>query len=180
MKDIRKIKKYANALMSVSKSDNINDIVQGLVSFKNILKEFPDLRYLLSSKKVSVDNKIKSTKNIFNRYYNSITMNFILLLIENNDISIYNDILDKIIALMESSSNAKKIQITSHKEYSEQDQSEILSAIKDKFNINDSSEADFNVDSKILGGIKVRIGNKIIDGSVSTKLKKIKQSLLGI
>ena len=43
-----------------------------------------------------------------------------------------------------------------------------------------SSEANFNVDSKILGGIKVRIGNKIIDGSVSTKLKKIKQSLLGI
>jgi F0F1-type ATP synthase delta subunit len=38
----------------------------------------------------------------------------------------------------------------------------------------------FDVDSKILGGIKVRIGNKIIDGSVLTKLKKIKQSLLGI
>ncbi len=180
MKDIRKIKKYANALMSVSKSDNINDTVQGLVSFKNILKEFPDLRYLLSSKKVSVDNKIKSTKNIFSRYYNNISMEFILLLIENNDISIYSDILDKIITLMESSSSTKKIQITSHKEYSKQDQSEILSAIKDKFNINDSSEADFNVDSKILGGIKVRIGNKIIDGSVSTKLKKIKQSLLGI
>ena len=59
-------------------------------------------------------------------------MEFILLLIENNDISIYSDILDKIITLMESSSSTKKIQITSHKEYSKQDQSEILSAIKDK------------------------------------------------
>ena len=49
-----------------------------------------------------------------------------------------------------------------------------------EFNINDSSEANFDVDSEILGGIKVRIGNKIIDGSISTKLKKIKQSLLGI
>ena len=52
--------------------------------------------------------------------------------------------------------------------------------LKNKFNISDSSKANFDVDSKILGGIKVRIGNKIIDGSVSTKLKKIKQSLLGI
>ena len=47
-------------------------------------------------------------------------------------------------------------------------------------NISDSSNTTFDVDAKILGGIKVRIGNKIIDGSVSTKLKKIKQSLLGI
>ncbi len=174
MKDIRKIKKYANVLVSVSKSNDMGDTAQGLISFKNILKEFPDLRYLLSSKKVSIDNKIKSTKNIFSKYYNSITMEFILLLIENNDI------LDKILVLIESKSNTKKINVTSHKEYSEQDQSEILSTLKNKFNISDSSETNFDVDPKILGGIKVRIGNKIIDGSVSTKLKKIKQSLLGI
>ena len=98
----------------------------------------------------------------------------------SENISIYNDILDKIIGLVESNSNAKKIHVTSHQEYSEHDQLEILSTLKNKFNISDSSETTFNVDSKILGGIKVRIGNKIIDGSVSTKLKKIKQSLLGI
>ena len=43
-----------------------------------------------------------------------------------------------------------------------------------------TSDIKFCVDSSIMGGIKVRIGNKIIDGSVSTKLRKIKQSLLGI
>ena len=86
MKDLRKIKKYANILINVSKAEDINDTVQGLISFKNTLKEFPDLRYLLSSKRVSGDNKIKSTKNIFSRYYNDIAMEFILLLIENNDV----------------------------------------------------------------------------------------------
>ena len=180
MKDTRKIRKYANALINVSNSNNLEETIQELISFKNILKQLPELRYLLSSKRVLIDNKIKSTKNIFSKYYNDITIEFISLLIDNNDISIYNDILDKIIILTESKSSTKKISITSHKEYSENDQSDILSALKDKFNISDSSKANFNVDSKILGGIKVRIGNKIIDGSVSTKLKKIKQSLLGI
>ena len=180
MKDIRKIKKYANVLVSVSKSNDMGATAQGLISFKNILKEFPELRCLLSSKRVSIDNKIKSIRNIFSKYYNNITIEFISLVIENNDISIYNDILDKIIGLAESNSNTKKIHVTSHQKYSEQDQSEILSALKSKFNISDSSNTTFDVDAKILGGIKVRIGNKIIDGSVSTKLKKIKQSLLGI
>ena len=180
MKDLRQIKKYANALISVSNSDNLADTIEALISFKNILKGFPELRYLLSSKRTSVDNKIKSTKNIFSKYYNDMALEFICVIIENNDISIYNDVLDKIIILIELNSNTKKIQVTSHKEYSEYDQSEILLALKNKFNIGDSSEANFDVDPRILGGIKVRIGNKIIDGSVSTKLKKIKQSLLGI
>ena len=180
MKDLRQIKKYANALISVSNSDNLADSIEALISFKNILKRFPELKYLLSSKRTSVDNKIKSTKNIFSKYYNDIAIEFICVLIENNDIAIYNDVLDKIIILIELNSNTKKIQVTSHKEYSGYDQSEILLALKNKFNIGDSSEANFDVDPRILGGIKVRIGNKIIDGSVSTKLKKIKQSLLGI
>ena len=70
MKDLRKIKKYANVLISVSNPDNLTDTIQTLISFKNILKGFPELRYLLSSKRTSVDNKIKSTKNIFGKYYN--------------------------------------------------------------------------------------------------------------
>ena len=114
------------------------------------------------------------------QFYNGITMEFILLLIRNNDFSMFSDILNKIVILMESGSKTKKIKITSHKEYSAEDQSEILNELKNKFKLDNTSDVKFSVDSSIMGGIKVRIGNKIIDGSVSTKLRKIKQSLLGI
>jgi len=180
LKDFSKIKKYANGLIKVSNENNIGNLIKELTSFKKALKEFPKLRHLLSSKRISIDNKIKSIRHIFNQYYNVITIEFISLIIENNDTSIYNDILDKVIGLTESNSSIKKIHVTSHQEYSEQNQAEILSVLKNKFNISDSSNTFFDVDSEILGGIKIRIGNKIIDGSVSTKLKKIKQSLLGI
>ena len=180
MKDTRKINKYAHSLINVTNSSNIGDSVDGLISFKVMLKEFPDLRYLLSSKKVTMDDKLKSVNSIFNKFYNGITIEFILLLIRNNDFSMYNDILNKIIILMESGSKTKKIKITSHKEYCAEDQSEIVNQLKNKFELDNTSDIKFSVDSSIMGGIKVRIGNKIIDGSVSTKLRKIKQSLLGI
>ena len=180
MKDTRKINKYAHSLIHVTNSSNISESVNGLISFKFMLKEFPDLRYLLSSKKVSIDDKLKSVNNIFNKFYNGITIEFILLLIRNNDFSMFNDILNKIVILMESGSKTKKIKITSHKEYSAENQSEILNELKNRFELDNTSDIKFSVDSTIMGGIKVRIGNKIIDGSVSTKLRKIKQSLLGI
>ena len=69
MKDIRKINKYAHSLIHVSNSNNINETAHGLISFKSMLKQFPDLRYLLSSKKVSTDNKLKSIRNIFGKFY---------------------------------------------------------------------------------------------------------------
>ena len=92
MKDTRKINKYAHSLIKVTNSSNIGDSVNGLISFKLMLKEFPDLRYLLSSKKVSMDDKLKSINNIFSKFYNGITIEFILLLIRNNDFSMFNDL----------------------------------------------------------------------------------------
>ena len=180
MKDTRKINKYAHSLINITNSSNISESVNGLISFKFMLKEFPDLRYLLSSKKVSIDDKLKSVNNIFNKFYNGITIEFILLLIRNDDFSMFSDILNKIVILMESGSKTKKIKITSHKEYSAENKSEILNELKNKFELDNTSDIKFSVDSSIMGGIKVRIGNKIIDGSVATKLRKIKQSLLGI
>ena len=180
MKDLGKIKKYSNVLIKVSSTDGMGDTVNSLVSFKNNLKEFPQLRYLLLSKRVPINNKLKAIKNIFSKYYDSVSIEFISLIIENNDLLIYNDIIDRILGLLSSSSEAKSIHIISHQQYSKNDQLEILSNLQNKFNISDSSKPIFDVDPKILGGIKIRIGNKIIDGSISTKLKKIKQSLLGI
>ena len=180
MKDIRKIKKYANILINTSNSSNrnINIVIDNLLSFKNILKSVPELRYLLSSKRISLNDKINSIKNIFNDYYGPIGIGSIIILIENNDIIIFNDIVDKIISIVDVKNNTKKVHVTSHKQCSDQEQQEIVLAIKNKFG--DISETTFSVDQEILGGIKVRIGNKIIDGSISTKLKRIKESLLSI
>ena len=73
--------------------------------------------------------------------------------------------------------NFIKLNIVSSKEYDSDEKNEITNLIRDKFNITNASEASFSIDKNILGGIKIRIGNKIIDGSISTKLNKIKRAL---
>ena len=34
------------------------------------------------------------------------------------------------------------------------------------------------VDKSLLGGIKLKVGNTLIDGSISTRLEKLKQSMI--
>ena len=38
-------------------------------------------------------------------------------------------------------------------------------------------DVDILVDPEILGGVKFRIGNTIVDGSIATRLKKLGKSL---
>ena len=182
MKDlqIRKIKKYADSLIRVSKQldYDIKDIVNNLFLFKNLIREIPELRYLLFSKRISVDSKLITIKNVFSNYYRSLELEFILMLIRDSQIKNINNIIDKLDSIIQSDINIKKINIVSSEELDEHVKNEIIESIKNRFNIKDSSETSFSIDKKILGGIKVRIGNKIIDGSVATKLKKIRESLL--
>ncbi len=182
MKDLRKIKKYADSLIKVSKKTDtdIKEIIKNLSSFNRLVREIPELRYLLLSKRISLETKSNSMKNLFNNYFEDIGIEFILILIENNHVGMLKDVIEKLNSMNQSIENIKNIHVASFIEITEDDKNEIIEEIKSRFNVNDSSEASFSIDKKLQGGIKVRIGNKIIDGSVSTKLKKIKESLLSI
>ena len=63
----------------------------------------------------------------------------ILLLISNRDASMYLDIVERFMYLIDSSSNIKKIQIISSNEYSDLDKEDIVKSIRQKFNIDNSS-----------------------------------------
>ena len=50
--------------------------------------------------------------------------------------------------------------------------------IVSKTKINSDVNIDNIVDGTIIGGIKLKVGNTLIDGSVSTKLDRLKQSMV--
>ena len=59
---------------------------------------------------------------------------------------------------------------------SESELSDLKSNIKSKMNV-DISISNIE-DKEILGGMKLKVGNTLIDGSISTKLEKLKQSMI--
>ena len=182
MVDTRKIKRYSDSLIIVANqiSYDVRLLSNNLSLFNNYIKNIRDLRYLIMSKRINLSSKLDALKNIFSKSFNDIELEFICLLVSNGDISLLGKISQKLNFTIESTSNIKKILITLSQEVSSEEKNDISNLIKQQFELDDSSESIFNVDANIIGGIKIRIGNKIIDGSVSTKLQKIKQSLLSV
>ena len=72
----------------------------------------------------------------------------------------YNDILNKIIILMESGSKTKKIKITSHKEYSADDQSDqVMESFQIMIQCQNEAEQSASLETLINQGFKCRALN---------------------
>ena len=101
------------------------------------------------------------------------------MLLNDGEIGNITDIINKLDIIIQSDRNKQNIHVVSSKQLDEEEKFDIIESIKNRYNIK-SSDTSFSVDNKILGGIKIRIGNKIIDGSALTQLKKIRESLLSV
>jgi F-type H+-transporting ATPase subunit delta len=65
--------------------------------------------------------------------------------------------------------------IESASNLSPQNSSEILAKLKQKYS--DNLTADFSVDPTLLGGMRVRVGSDVWDGTVRNRLQQLQQQL---
>ena len=92
---------------------------------------------------------------------------FVGMLKKNNDLILGGKIIREFEDYQKEKIGIKKIYITSGKELSEGFKKELalLGEVKGK------------VDSSLIGGVKIMIGDTLIDGSISTRLEKLKLTM---
>jgi len=72
-----------------------------------------------------------------------------------------------------------ELEVTSAKDLSETERQELSQKIKSKMpaDLADGISFDWKFDAEILGGLQVRVGDKLLDGSVSGAINKIARQL---
>ena len=87
----------------------------------------------------------------------------------------YIDILQNYKRLLRLEIEKRHAAIESASELSPQTSSKILAKLKKKYG--DDLTADFVVDPTLLGGMRVRVGSDVWDGSVRNRLQRLQQQL---
>ena len=182
MKDQRKINKYADAIFNVSEKFQIDnkEVLKNLSLFSYLMTKVPQLRYLLLSRRIDLDKKSEIIDNVFQNFFGKIEIQMIHLLLKNGDTLLIPELSEYLLRKQESVQNTQKVSIVFSKDYDQSYKDEVLELVQKKFRVKDLSEISFSSDSKIVGGVKIRVGDKIIDGSIVTKINKIKESLISI
>lgn len=98
--------------------------------------------------------------------------NFYSILLRNNDLKLINKIIEKIEEIDKEERGVVEVEVTSAKEVDEDLMLKMRNLIGEK------AEIQAKVDSGLIGGLKVQIGDLLIDGSIKAKLNKLKQSLI--
>ena len=171
------IKKYAQLLYQVAvKEDDINQISAHLHSIRSILKSVPELNQLLITRRVGVQDKMIMLKNILGNKISDIEMDLIVLLMENGNMMLFGEVVKRFDYIFDKNSEIIKVQISSSSRLSDDEVLRISTNIENK--IQKKIDVATETDVSLMGGLKLRVGNTLIDGSVSNRLQKMRDTLI--
>jgi len=175
----QKINKYAKVLYSLAqKKNHVNDISETIHQLHNCIQEIPMLSHFLSSQRINKNNKIKVIFNLFNSKCDAVGIDLLILLINNNEISLLGEICKKYDSIRSSDLNEINATITSSVRLSQDELDDIINKMSLK--TGKKVNLDIKVDPALLGGIKLQSENIVIDNSLQYKLNKIKEGLVKI
>ena len=167
--------KYAKTLFDLSKQTNsVNKIKNELKAVAYLYNKISAFRLVLITKRINAENKSNIICNALNKF-EPLIVEFVLILIKNNQTNNLLDIIMRFNNMCSADSNMNKISVTTASKLNDSQLDNIANIIYSKIGF--KPEIDQFTDSELIGGIKLRIGNKIFDNSVSYQINQLKKTL---
>ena len=168
---------YAKSLVDVGQEKGILDQLNEEIKYiSQLIDEDEELGHFLISPSISRSSKTEFIRKVFSNHLSEYTINLLNVLIENDRQSYISDIAQNMGVLIDEINNRQTVTLISALE--------IDNKLKDKLKtgLSDMLKQDIRfrdeIDPDILGGIVIKIGDKVIDGSLLKDLNNIKKSLL--
>ena len=176
MKNNREVNQYAGVVFAVAEgSRQLSDVSEHLNTLLNVYKTSPDLRLFLQSRRIPLANKFKILKVVLEDVLSEFVFELLVQLLNDGQIQLLEEIIKRVLFLIDNKSGAMKVTVTTSSLLNENELDELVTGIEKK--LEKKIEMESVVDTKIIAGVKFRIGNTIIDGSIATRLQKLEYSL---
>jgi F-type H+-transporting ATPase subunit delta len=178
MADLRVARRYATALFGVAiQSDALDSVHSDLLAVRQLWEENPSLSAVMSRPQTSLEVKDRIWTQLLENNVGSLMIRFVRLLTDKRRISLLPEISDEFQRLADQHRNLVRATVTTAAPLPS-DQAEALKAsltTKTGRNV----EMDLHVDPALIGGVIVRIGDRIMDGSVRGHLARLRTRLAG-
>ena len=170
-------RRYASALLSAAEEGNFLDtIVAELQVIKEVLEHSRDLVHALRSPLVKGDKKIHILEEVFRGSVGEKMFLFLKLVARKKRAGLLPEIIDEFQILLDEKRGIINVDVTSAVQLSEEQTDELvtrLAAFTGK-----KIRARMAVNEQFIGGVAVKIGDTIYDGSISHQLQVLRQTLV--
>lgn len=170
-------KRYALALFELAKEKELLDqLEEELRVVKRVLEMEPQLMVILKSPKISIDKK----KAILTTAFTSVhpfVQNTLMILVERHREDYASEMADQFIEFANDARGIADANVYSVRPLTADEQTALSDAFAKKVG-KKALRINNIIDSNLLGGVKLQIGNKIFDGSLRGKVERLERKLL--
>ena len=176
IKDTKIAKRYARALFDIASEDqSYNDWLDKLKLISDTGTD-KDFAIVLNSTKISLSKKINTIDEVFKGKLNTLQLNFLKLLTKNQSFSIIQDIHKQFVGQVEKLNNIIRVSVTSPYKISDDLKDQISNLVNEISGA--ESVIEEKIDSELIGGVVIRLGDTVIDGSIKNKVKQLRRELV--
>ena len=173
-------KRYATALFELAdEAENLDAVAADLGTLDGLLEESEDLRRLVASPVITRDDQRRAILAVAEKAgLNDLTTRFVGLLASKRRLFALVGVSRAFREMLAAHKGEMTAEVTSATPLSDEQQAEVEKIVAAFAGRSVSIESE--VDPSLLGGLVVRVGSRMLDASLKTKLQQLEQSMRGI
>jgi F-type H+-transporting ATPase subunit delta len=168
--------RYALALYELADAQKATDQVAGdLAAFSALIAESPDLQRFLKSPVFSAQEQVKALTALLARAgIAGLAANFFKLVAAKRRLFAVADMIADYNKLHDFAKGLSRVQVTVAEPLKDEHVTALKAALVELMGGGRTVEVGVKVDPSILGGLIVRLGSRMVDGSLKTKLNSLR------
>ncbi len=171
-------KTYGDALLElVTEKGNIDDMFEEVRALSEILKDNPDYVELINNPRIDMDNKIDAIENVFKGRLSDDLTGFLVIVVSKGRFSEIDKIFEYFMDEVNKLKGVGTAYVTTPMELNAEEKKKVEERLLQTTSYK-SMNMNYVIDESLIGGMRIKIGDRVVDSSVSTKIAKLKQSLM--
>ncbi|WP_077612552.1 ATP synthase F1 subunit delta [Clostridium sp. Marseille-P2415] len=170
-------KVYGDALFEEAlEKQEVDALFEEVKGLQMVWRESRELAELLDNPKIVKEEKIGIIKNVFAGRVSDDLMGFLAVIVDKGRQKDIPAICEYFVNAVKEYKNIGVAHVTSAVELKEEQKAQLLKKLLDTTRYVDF-EMDYKVDPSIIGGMVIRIGDRVVDSSIKTQIYELRRSL---
>ena len=173
-------KTYAQALFELAvEEDKTSAFLEEAVGLLGIIRTNVESGQFMNHPKIQKEDKLEVVQNVFRDQISREMLGFLVTIVEKDRYGEIEAILQDFIASIKEYNNIGTAYVTTAIAINDQEKQDIESRLLATTRYR-TIECIYDVDQSLIGGMVIKMGDRVVDSSIRTKLDKLQRELLAI
>lgn len=173
-------KTYGDALFDLAvETDKVDVLLEEIQQLQIVLAENADFGSLMNHPKILKEEKVEVAKNVFAGRISEELLGFLTIIITKDRYREIDEILNYFVTKVKEYKGIGIATVTTAVPLKNDQHQAIEKKLLDTTKYQ-SMEIHYDVDASLIGGMVIRIGDRVVDSSISTKLSELQKDLLKV